>query len=148
MRVLVFRWKLWCGVCSAVPPCFPGWLVGVSPGSLCAAPPQRWTSWRRCLCWTPTSGSQPPRPLPTLTSPSTMTRTTSPRPSPTTRASRAVSWRSRNGRVSCNATAAKWSCGIDLVIESMKPCEHTRAQSGLLDGLALPYERPWGNYYY
>uniref|UniRef100_A0A8C7DWX3 mitogen-activated protein kinase n=1 Tax=Oncorhynchus kisutch TaxID=8019 RepID=A0A8C7DWX3_ONCKI len=46
-----------------------------------------WTCWRRCWLW------------PTPTSPSTTTLMTSLRLTPTTRALRAVSWRSRNGNV-------------------------------------------------
>lgn len=58
------------------------------------------TCWRRCWFWIQISGSRRQRLLPTPTSPSTTTQTTSQRQNPTTRASRAASWRLMSGNVS------------------------------------------------
>lgn len=63
-------------------------------------PSKLWTCWRKCWCWTLTSGSRHLKLWPTPTSPSTTIQMTSLKLIRTTKALRAGSWRLRNGKVS------------------------------------------------
>uniref|UniRef100_A0AAQ5YER8 mitogen-activated protein kinase n=1 Tax=Amphiprion ocellaris TaxID=80972 RepID=A0AAQ5YER8_AMPOC len=77
----------------------------------------RWTCWKKCWCWTQTSGSQRLKLWPTLTLLSTTIQTTSLKLSRMTRALKAVSWKLRSGRVSLHfvgpwAGTVWWKLGL------------------------------------